>query len=42
VLSEKNEKLLKDLKIKDFFEEYEKASTEVKQMRNRINVNLVV
>jgi len=33
VLSEKNEKLLKDLKIKDFFEEYEKSSTEV--MENR-------
>ena len=32
VVSERNEKLLKDLKIKDFFEEYEKASNEVRKV----------
>ena len=32
VVSERNEKLLKDLKIKDFFEEYEKASNEVRKI----------
>lgn len=36
-LSERNEKLLRDLKINDFFEEYEKASGELGKLREDFN-----